>query len=139
MDGVGRSVRAAYNFFFFADSPAARAASSMVTPAFFAITAPSSLLHVEHILRHIMVHVADLADVVVARSNRQLLRRQRFSGLVQRPREIVAVVVQRKVRVLRGIEAAALAVAQLLIRIQRTMSRATRANSSSPNCWYACT
>ncbi len=61
------------------------------------------------------MHVPNLADVVVRARDRQLLRGQNRRRLIPRPRKVVAVIIQRVVRILRSIEPAQLAIAQPLI------------------------
>ena len=67
-------------------------------------------LAMQHVLRRIVVHVAEFADVPVARGHRQLVRVQNGARLIERPRKVVAVVVEIDIRILRSIEAAALAI-----------------------------
>ena len=65
----------------------------------------------EHVLGGIVVHVAEFADVPVQRWRRRVFGGvQDGAGLVQRPGKVIAVVVEVDVGILRGVEAAALAV-----------------------------
>ena len=69
----------------------------------------------QHILCRIVVHVSHRLDIEVRRCRLKFLRRQHRSGLIARPCKVVAVVVQRVIRILRRIEPAACAVAQPLV------------------------
>ena len=72
------------------------------------------------------MHVADFADVVVSRGDLEFVGVEHRAGLVQRPREVVAVIVHRVVGVLRSVEAAALAVAQPFVHPANDVSRHRR-------------
>ena len=68
------------------------------------------VFHVQHILLRVVVHVADRADVVVELGDAKLFRREHGGRFGAGPGEVIAVVVEVDVGVLRGVEAAALAI-----------------------------
>ena len=61
----------------------------------------------QNIFRRVVLHLADRFDVVVQLDGQRLVRRQRRPHLVLRPGEIIPVILQRNVRILARIEAAA--------------------------------
>ena len=71
--------------------------------------------HVQHILRRIVMHLADFVDVIVQGRHFGLLLRQHGAGFFERPGEVIAVVVHGDVGILRREEAAALAIAEPLV------------------------
>ena len=83
-------------------------------------------LHPEHILRRIVVHVANFADVVVSGRDLQFIRREDGTRLFQRPGEVIAVVFHRVVGILGTVEAAVLAVAEPLIHPANNVARHRR-------------
>ena len=68
------------------------------------------LLHMEHILSRVVVHIPQLANIPIDRSEIQLGRVEHGARLVQGPGKVVAVVVEADVGVLRGVKAAALTI-----------------------------
>ena len=69
-------------------------------------------LHMQHILRRIVVHVAQLADVVIRPGYFEFIAAQHLCRLGERPREVVAVVIKRHIGILRAVKAALLPIAQ---------------------------
>ncbi len=92
--------------------------------------------HIEHVLRGIVMHLADLVDVIVQRRNLRFVFREHSAGFVQCPGEVVAIVIHRNVGVLRSVKTAALAVAQPLIHpaddVARHASKKLRAGGLVP-------
>ena len=68
--------------------------------------------YMQHILRRIMVHIPNLADIVVGPRDRKFLLRQHLRRLIPRPRKVVAIILKRVVRVLRCVKPTQLPVAQ---------------------------
>ena len=84
----------------------------------------------QHILGGIVVHIPQVADVVVGRGNFHLFRGQHGRSFGTRPGKVIAIVVQVDVRILRGIKAAPLAVRQRRVHPANDVL-ATRADSGS--------
>ena len=58
------------------------------------------------------MHLTDFTDVVVERYGLKLLRSEHFARFCQGPREVIAVVLEIDVGILRGVKAATLTVAE---------------------------
>ncbi len=66
----------------------------------------------QHVLRGIVVHIANVADVVIDGGDGEFVRIEHGSRFVPCPGEIVAIVVELDIGVLRCVEATLLAVAE---------------------------
>ena len=104
MKGVGRSMRAASNLLR-ADS--IRDSNSARRFAGFDSQVLERVFTMENIACRIVVHVAEFADVPVESGDIQFIGTQDSACLVERPREVVAIVIEIDIGILRGIEAAA--------------------------------
>ena len=79
----------------------------------------ANLLHrgalVQHVLGGIVVHLANFVDVIVQAGYARFLFGKNSLRFLQSPGEVIAVVVHGVVGILRGVEAAVLAVAEPLV------------------------
>ena len=69
----------------------------------------------QHVLGHIVMHLARFLDIEMQRGHLELLLAQDRLGFPQGPGKVVAIVIEIDVGVLRGVEAAVLAIAEPLI------------------------
>ena len=67
-------------------------------------------LHMQHVLGGVVMHVPQIADIVIGPGNLHLFRGEHGRGFGPRPGKVIAIVVQIDVRILRSIEAAPLPV-----------------------------
>ena len=63
----------------------------------------------------VVVHLANFADVVVKRDDLELLLIENRLGFVASPREVIAIVVEADVGILRSVETAVLAIAEPVV------------------------
>ena len=68
------------------------------------------MIHMQHILRRIVMHVAQFADVVIRACHFEFIVTQDFRRLSARPGEVISIIIERHVGILRAVEAALLMV-----------------------------
>ena len=79
--------------------------------------------HPKHVLGMVVVHLAHFFNVIVKAGNFEFVVIENRAGLVPGPGEVIAVVVQVDVGVLRGVKSAAFTVAQPLVHPAHDVAR----------------